>query len=31
MRNSTGKLMKPQMREKYMGRQKAFRKLDWVK
>jgi acyl-CoA synthetase (AMP-forming)/AMP-acid ligase II len=28
MRNPTGKLMKPQMREKYTGRQEAFRKLD---
>jgi hypothetical protein len=30
MRNPTGKLMKPQMREKYTGRQEAFRKLDEV-
>jgi acyl-CoA synthetase (AMP-forming)/AMP-acid ligase II len=28
MRNPTGKLMKPQMREKYTGRREAFRKLD---
>ena len=28
MRNPTGKLMKPQMREKYTGRKEAFRKLD---
>jgi acyl-CoA synthetase (AMP-forming)/AMP-acid ligase II len=28
MRNPTGKLMKPQMREKYSGRPQAFRKLD---
>jgi acyl-CoA synthetase (AMP-forming)/AMP-acid ligase II len=28
MRNPTGKLMKPQMRTKYTGRQEAFRKLD---
>jgi acyl-CoA synthetase (AMP-forming)/AMP-acid ligase II len=28
MRNPTGKLMKPQMREKYTGRQEAFRTLD---
>jgi acyl-CoA synthetase (AMP-forming)/AMP-acid ligase II len=28
MRNPTGKLMKPQMREKYTGRQEAFRQLD---
>jgi acyl-CoA synthetase (AMP-forming)/AMP-acid ligase II len=28
MRNPTGKLMKPQMREKYTGRAEAFRKLD---
>jgi acyl-CoA synthetase (AMP-forming)/AMP-acid ligase II len=28
MRNPTGKLMKPQMREKYTGRQEAFRRLD---
>jgi acyl-CoA synthetase (AMP-forming)/AMP-acid ligase II len=28
LRNATGKLMKPQMREKYTGRQEAFRKLD---
>lgn len=28
MRNPTGKLMKPQMREKYTGRRQAFRKLD---
>jgi acyl-CoA synthetase (AMP-forming)/AMP-acid ligase II len=27
MRNPTGKLMKPQMREKYTGRQEAFRRL----
>jgi acyl-CoA synthetase (AMP-forming)/AMP-acid ligase II len=30
MRNPTGKLMKPQMREKYTGRQEAFRNLDEV-
>ncbi len=30
MRNPTGKLMKPQMRGKYTGRQEAFRKLDEV-
>ena len=28
MRNPTGKLMKPQMREKYTGRKEAFMKLD---
>ncbi len=28
MRNPTGKLMKPQMREKYTGRKEAFQKLD---
>jgi acyl-CoA synthetase (AMP-forming)/AMP-acid ligase II len=28
LRNPTGKLMKPQMREKYTGRKEAFRKLD---
>jgi len=28
MRNPTGKLMKPQMREKYTGRREAFQKLD---
>ncbi|MBM4315178.1 MAG: acyl--CoA ligase, partial [Deltaproteobacteria bacterium] len=28
MRNPTGKLMKPQMREKYTGRKEAFIKLD---
>jgi acyl-CoA synthetase (AMP-forming)/AMP-acid ligase II len=28
MRNPTGKLMKPQMREKYTGRKEAFKKLD---
>jgi fatty-acyl-CoA synthase len=28
MRNPTGKLMKPQMREKYTGRHEAFRNLD---
>lgn len=28
LRNPTGKLMKPQMREKYTGRREAFRKLD---
>jgi acyl-CoA synthetase (AMP-forming)/AMP-acid ligase II len=28
MRNPTGKLMKPQMREKYTGRKEAFLKLD---
>jgi acyl-CoA synthetase (AMP-forming)/AMP-acid ligase II len=28
MRNPTGKLMKPQMREKYTGRQEAFHQLD---
>ncbi len=28
MRNPTGKLMKPEMREKYTGRKEAFRKLD---
>jgi fatty-acyl-CoA synthase len=28
MRNPTGKLMKPQMREKFTGRKEAFRKLD---
>jgi acyl-CoA synthetase (AMP-forming)/AMP-acid ligase II len=28
MRNPTGKLMKPKMREKYTGRQEAFRQLD---
>jgi acyl-CoA synthetase (AMP-forming)/AMP-acid ligase II len=28
MRNPMGKLMKPQMREKYTGRAEAFRKLD---
>jgi acyl-CoA synthetase (AMP-forming)/AMP-acid ligase II len=28
MRNPTGKLMKPQMREKYTGRHEAFRTLD---
>jgi len=27
MRNPTGKLMKPQMREKYTGRKEAFQKL----
>lgn len=27
-RNPTGKLMKPQLREKYTGRKEAFRKLD---
>ena len=27
MRNPTGKLMKPQMREKYTGRREAFQKL----
>jgi len=28
LRNPTGKLMKPQMREKYTGRKEAFQKLD---
>ena len=28
MRNPTGKLMKPKMREKYTGRKEAFQKLD---
>jgi acyl-CoA synthetase (AMP-forming)/AMP-acid ligase II len=28
MRNPTGKLMKPKMREKYTGRKEAFKKLD---
>jgi acyl-CoA synthetase (AMP-forming)/AMP-acid ligase II len=28
MRNPTGKLMKPQMREKFTGRKEAFQKLD---
>ncbi len=28
MRNPTGKLMKPEMREKYTGRKEAFQKLD---
>lgn len=28
MRNPTGKLMKPQMREKFTGRKEAFKKLD---
>jgi len=28
MRNATGKLMKPQMREKFTGRKEAFQKLD---
>ncbi|MDX2439086.1 MAG: class I adenylate-forming enzyme family protein [Desulfobacterales bacterium] len=28
IRNPTGKLMKPQMREKYTGRKEAFQKLD---
>jgi acyl-CoA synthetase (AMP-forming)/AMP-acid ligase II len=28
MRNPTGKLMKPEMREKYTGRREAFQKLD---
>ena len=28
MRKPTGKLMKPQMREKYTGRKEAFKKLD---
>jgi len=28
MRNPTGKLMKPQMREKFTGRREAFKKLD---
>ena len=28
LRNPTGKLMKPQMREQYTGRQEAFRPLD---
>ena len=27
-RNPTGKLMKPQLREKYTGRREAFKKLD---
>jgi acyl-CoA synthetase (AMP-forming)/AMP-acid ligase II len=27
MRNPTGKLIKPQIREKYTGRPEAFRKL----
>jgi len=27
MRNPTGKLMKPQMREKFTGRKEAFKKL----
>ena len=27
-RNPTGKLMKPQMREKYTGRKEALQKLD---
>ncbi|MCK5681857.1 AMP-binding protein, partial [bacterium] len=27
MRNPTGKLMKPQMREKYTGRKEAFQSL----
>jgi acyl-CoA synthetase (AMP-forming)/AMP-acid ligase II len=31
MRNPTGKLMKPQMREKYTGRQEAFHQLDEVR
>ena len=28
MRNPTGKLMKPKMREKFTGRKEAFQKLD---
>jgi fatty-acyl-CoA synthase len=28
MRNPTGKLMKPEMRQKYTGRREAFKKLD---
>jgi acyl-CoA synthetase (AMP-forming)/AMP-acid ligase II len=27
-RNPTGKLMKPQLREKFTGRKEAFKKLD---